>query len=290
MSPANTRRDRALQWLHEQPADSHLKSEDNLKSIFPNGPHRSYDRLDIIVADAEGMLYSVFQCHLTDLLSVLELTEGLGDADYQYKRGIKKSVYWADISYIHVFLILTPLDLNERLDSLAPGLSPSEIASKPSEIVRVLDGQNISIYLGRPGGAPTAVFNPTLASLQQRLDNLEQGEVSCTEVHRAAQYIVSATKFFEERNRQNDIKELISKAIGGKPLWKQLLRWAGGIKPDGSWWYNKFPILVLEIKNMWGLHGDAILQAALVYSKILSPTEVRCRISVALSPVTYLRL
>ena len=154
-----------------------------------------------------------------------------------------------------------------------------------------MDGQNISIYLGRPGGAPAAIFNPTLASLQQRLDHLEQGEVSCTEVQRAAHYIVSATKFYdEEKDRQDQIEELIAKAIGGKPLWKQLLRWASGIKPDGSWWYNKFPVLVLEIKNTWGLHGDAILQAALVYSKILSPTEVRCRMSVALRPVTDLCL
>ena len=99
LEPTNTQRERAPQWLHEQPADSHLSTSKKLVSLFPGSPHSSDDQLDFIVADAEGMmLYSVFQTHLTDFLSVLEFTEGLGDADYQYKREITKSVYRADVS------------------------------------------------------------------------------------------------------------------------------------------------------------------------------------------------
>ena len=69
-----------------------------LVSIFPNGPGVSDDQLDIIVADTEGMLYSVLQPRLTDFVSVLELVEGLGDPDDVYKRKVKKGAYCADIS------------------------------------------------------------------------------------------------------------------------------------------------------------------------------------------------
>ena len=65
------------------------------------------NHLDIIVADADGMLYSVFPSHLTDFLSVLELIDGLGDPDDIYKGKVKKGVH-CDISSVLVFLILMP--------------------------------------------------------------------------------------------------------------------------------------------------------------------------------------
>ena len=44
--------------------------------IFPNGPHPVNDmRLDIIVANTEGMFYSFLQLHLTDASSVLEMID-----------------------------------------------------------------------------------------------------------------------------------------------------------------------------------------------------------------------
>lgn len=46
----------------------------------------SDDRLDIIIADAEGMLFPIFQSYLTYFVSVLELVDnpdGLADV---YKR------------------------------------------------------------------------------------------------------------------------------------------------------------------------------------------------------------
>jgi hypothetical protein len=56
LEPEETLQPRALQWLHQQPVDGQLKETKNLSFIFPKGPDLSYDRLDIIVADAEGML------------------------------------------------------------------------------------------------------------------------------------------------------------------------------------------------------------------------------------------
>lgn len=93
MDPAEDLKSRALQWLHQQ--DGQLLLTKKLASIFPSGPRLSDERLDIIVADTEGMLYSVLQSYLTDFVSVLELIEGLGDPDDVYRRKVKKG---ADIS------------------------------------------------------------------------------------------------------------------------------------------------------------------------------------------------
>jgi len=95
MEPTKGLQSRALQWLHEQLENAYVQETNVLPSVFPDGPCLTHDKLDIIVADAEGMLYSVFQSYLTDFLSVLELIDGLGDPYDVYKRKVKKG---ADIS------------------------------------------------------------------------------------------------------------------------------------------------------------------------------------------------
>jgi hypothetical protein len=97
LSPREDLKLRALQWLHERPENAYLQETNNLASVFPDGPCLTHDKSDIIVADPEGMFYSVFQSCLTDILSVLELIDGLGDPDDVYKRKIKKGTYCADI-------------------------------------------------------------------------------------------------------------------------------------------------------------------------------------------------
>lgn len=119
------------------------------------------------------------------------------------------------------------------------------------------------------------IFNRALATLQQRLDHLEQVQVSRSEVERAAKYLLCAVTFYEdEAHRQKAIKELFDEAIGEKGEWDLALGWADNIKPDGSWWYDGFLILVLELKNTLGLSGDALLQAVVDYSKIVSREKV----------------
>jgi len=133
------------------------------------------------------------------------------------------------------------------------------------------------------------IFNPALAILQQRLDHLEQVPVSRLEVERAAKYLQCAVTFYkDETHRQDAIKKLVDEAIGEEGKWTLPLGWADGIKPDGSWWYDEFLTLVLELKNTLGLSGDALLQAVVDYSKIVSREKVRYPISVALNPVAYL--
>lgn len=60
MDPAESLRDRALRWLHRQPAGSELNLHRGLTSIFPDGPSPVGFSLDIIVADNESMFLSDF--------------------------------------------------------------------------------------------------------------------------------------------------------------------------------------------------------------------------------------
>ena len=123
------------------------------------------------------------------------------------------------------------------------------------------------------------IFNPALAILQQRLDHPEQVTVSRSEVERAAKYLRCAVTFYgDEDRRQDAIQELVDEAIGEKGEWGVALGWADNIKPDGCWWYDMFLILVLELKNTLGLSGDALVQAVVDYSKIVSRQKVRCLI------------
>jgi hypothetical protein len=111
--------------------------------------------------------------------------------------------------------------------------------------------------------------------LQQRLDHLEQVQVSRSQVDHAAKYLLCAVAFYEiEAHRQKAIKELVDKAIGDEGEWGLRLDWADNIKIDGSWWYDGFLALVLELKNTLGLSGDALLQAVVDYSKIVSRERV----------------
>ena len=127
--------------------------------------------------------------------------------------------------------------------------------------------------------------------LQRRLDHLEQVHVSRQEVERAAQYLRCAVAFYDNEGlRQKAIKDLVDDAIGEAGDWGRSLDWADKIKPDGGWWYDTFLILVLELKNALGLSGDALLQAVIDYSKIVSREKVRFPISASSNPVAHLCL
>ena len=52
--------------------------------------------------------------------------------------------------------------------------------------------------------------------------------------------------------------ELVDEVIGDKGRWGLALDWLDDIKPDGSWWYDRFLVMVLELKYMLGLFGDAL--------------------------------
>ncbi|KAJ3508829.1 hypothetical protein NLJ89_g5539 [Agrocybe chaxingu] len=261
LEPDESLQSRALLWLHQQPTNSQLKQTRRISTVFPSGPHPSDDKLDIIIADTD----------------VLELRDGLGDPNDRYKRKVKKA-------------------LDERLNGLPPRYSPSDIVKMPKIQAQILGGDKPLIHLGRPGGVPATIFNPALATLQQRLDDLEKVEVDCQEIERAAKYIQRTVEFHEdEAHLQKEIQDLLDQAIGENGSWGCILDWADNIKPDCAWWRQKFLILALELKNTLGLSGDALFQAVIVYSKVVSREQYKrfrglCNFPIVLLGVTANRL
>lgn len=171
------------------------------------------------------------------------------------------------------------VDLHKCVKHLSPNYSPSEVVSSSDRLDEVFGCNNRNIHLGRLGGAPAILFNRILAALQQRLERLDQIPVSRAEVDRAAQYLRCAVKFYDnEKQREAAIRELIDGVIGKTGEWGSFLQTDGGgkIKPDGCWSLDMFfMLLFLELKNSLGLHGDALCQAVVDYSKIVSRDQVR---------------
>ena len=89
MIPRKDLQTRALRFLLEQQPDGRLQDRgmEKLTSVFPD---LSDGMIHVIIADATGMLYSVFQTFLTDFLLVLESIDSVGDLDYHYKRKVRK--------------------------------------------------------------------------------------------------------------------------------------------------------------------------------------------------------
>ena len=188
-------------------------------------------------------------------------------------------------------LSLLRLDLGKRLDSLRPASSPSEIIGSVTKIRELLEGVATHIYLGRPSGAPAAIFNPALATLQHRLDHLDHVNVTRQDVMHAADYLNQAIGFYsDETGREKALKGLLDIAVDHGGSWKKQLNWADGIKPDCCWWHKEFLIMVLELKNTVGLAGNPVLQAIVDYSKIISQEKVRYTPSAHLATIIYLCL
>ena len=120
-----------------------------------------------------------------------------------------------------------------------------------------------------------AIFNPALATLQRRLDNLDQVQVDRIDVKYATDYLKQAIKFYaDEQTREEAIKETVDVAVGQDGDWGTQLNWADGIKPACCWWHEEFLTMVLELKNILGLAGNPTLQAIIDYSKIVSQEKV----------------
>ena len=228
--------------------------------------------LDIIVADAEGTIfYTVL--HPIFLISPQFWSWSMPWATPESSiRRRSRKVRIVLISYLSHTCALV---LNQRLNRLMPRFSPPEIVHSPDKLASLLGGDEPPIHLGRPGGAPAALFNHALAILQRSLEHLEEVEVSRLDVERAAKYLQCVVKFYkDEAQYQMAITELINEAIGENGEWGRTLGWADSIRPDSCWWYYEFLILVLDLKNTLGLAGDALLQAIIDYSKIIPQERV----------------
>ena len=197
--------------------------------------------------------------------------------------------------------LICAVALNEHLDALSLQIpSPSEVITSASTLAQVFGGEHALIHIGQPGGAPAVIFNPILAALQQKLDHLEQIQVSVSDINHAAQYIRSVVKFHgSEEEFQNNIKESVTNAIGSTGIWERCITLKPGSKAKGtkfilnaSWFHDMLPILILELKNLSGVGGDALFQAVLGYSKIVLRDEVHRSMShlCCFKPCAYLCL
>ncbi|KAF8956121.1 hypothetical protein BDZ97DRAFT_1672053 [Flammula alnicola] len=205
------------------------------------------------------------------------MSEGLGDPQFFQRKKLRKGTHFVDTPYSRQspFSFLH-LDLRKHIDSLCPAYSPSETIGSITKIRELLEGVNTRVYLGRPGGAPAAIFNPALAALQRRLDHLDQVQVTCQDVTHATDYLNLAMKIYDnETARESAIQESVDAAVGLDGGWNVELNWADDIEPDCCWWHEGFLIMVLELKNVVGLDGNPLLQAIVDYGKIISQEKYR---------------
>ncbi|KAG5649767.1 hypothetical protein H0H81_002109 [Sphagnurus paluster] len=225
----------ALEWLHQVNRDDHLDDATVLSSLFPGGPSSS-NVVNIMISDPE----------------VEEMSDGIGDSDFDHIRRVKK-------------------DLGNRIASLRPTSSPSETVSNVGKIRQLIEGEKAHVHVGRPGGAPAAIFNLALAALQSRLENLRDVEVDFRDIANAADYLDRATKTYDdEAAREKAIQDCIDIAVGQRGEWNAKLEWADAIKPRCAWWHKLFLMIVLELKNIKGLSGNPSLQSLVDYGKIIS--------------------
>ena len=134
--PDETLQSRAFQWIHEQPANRELKRTELLSLAFPEGPHPTNNRqLDIMVID-EGMFNSFLQLYLTYAGLALEMVDGLGDP---YDRKVHIVLGCHLLCSTFSFPPLALKDLNEHLNNLSPGPSPSYITNETQKYLGQID-------------------------------------------------------------------------------------------------------------------------------------------------------
>ena len=99
------------------------------------------------------------------------------------------------------------LALNEHLNYLSPGPSPSDVIKSPQRLKEVFGKDKCQNYIDQ---VPAMIFNPALVVLQQRLENLEQVEVTRPDVERVANYLCCAVDYYDnETASERAIKRII---------------------------------------------------------------------------------
>ncbi|KAJ2914043.1 hypothetical protein MD484_g6368, partial [Candolleomyces efflorescens] len=230
--PEANLRERALQWLREQPLRARLPHPETLDRVFPAAP--SDDSIHILIANP----------------STVDLYDTLNDPYAPYVRKVQKA-------------------LGKVMDDLSTAPSPSEVVKNTQGVATFLNPDDGLVYVDR---VPVAMFSPPLAKLQGLFDDLESKvEPSDTEVACAAEFLGEAIGFFyDEEERQDAIRQYVNILAGESGRWGVRLKSVGDIKPTASWWHAfRFPILLLELKNTVGVGGDAMLRAIVPRSQTL---------------------
>lgn len=160
--------------------------------------------------------------------------------------------------------------------------SPSEAVKDVSGLRRVLHGNNAFVHGGRPAcnyGPPPALFHSALAKLDYHLSHLDE---DLNELEFDAEFLYNVHLFIDrslaiydsEDDRSRELRTLINSLAGpgGEPQIESF----EGAKPD-IMWYRPFLSMILEVTNEYGSGGDALLQAALSYAKVVGNDAVRLK-------------
>ena len=159
------------------------------------------------------------------------------------------------------------LDLGKRLDSLRPASSPSEIIGSVTKIRELLEGVATHIYLGRPSGAPAAIFNPALATLEHRLDHLDHVKVTRQDVMHAADYLNQAIGFYsDETGREKALKGLLDVAVDHGTA-------AVGTSSSTGWMASN-PTVVGGIKSFLSWYWSSRTLSALPVTLFFKPSSI----------------
>lgn len=179
---------------------------------------------------------------------------------------------------LYVLFTSPLLALEKRMDSWNSMPSPSDVVHHPEKMAEVLSGDDPIIHMGRPGGIPAVIFNSELARLQQTLEKLEQFEVTPNDVNLARNYIKLAVALYPNEDfRRKAIQELVDTIIGKEANWEKTHESDNKrFRPEGSWWdiEKRCCPLMWGFKNTLGLEGDALIQAAVNYAKVIASDEV----------------
>ena len=157
--------------------------------------------------------------------------------------------------------------------------TPSDGVKDVSGIRKALSGREAVVHGGRPArncGPPPALFNPALAKFDCHLRHLDEDivelDVDANLLRDVHLFIEKSLAIYDSEDaRCAELASLIDKLTGPGAVRHDTI--SKGDTLDVLW-DTTCPTMIEVIKNEFGIGGDAFLQAALSYCKILRSDTV----------------
>ncbi|KAI8975930.1 hypothetical protein BD414DRAFT_423507 [Trametes punicea] len=157
---------------------------------------------------------------------------------------------------------------------------PSDGVSSSTGVHRVVDDHADKFHAGRPAGnygPPVSLFNDALGRLDHRLRHLDDVPIDPPPalirlVHSLT--VVAANSYPSEDRRVEATEPLLSQILNNALRWKPS-KHRYGIEPDAISEGHPPFLVVVEVKNEAGLHGDASLQAGLSYAHLVTAPDFK---------------
>lgn len=123
-------------------------------------------------------------------------------------------------------------------------------------------------------GPPTALFHRTLARLKHRLKHLDQVPEPSAEYYKWSHrfVIIGSDGIKDERLREEALKPCLHELIGETATWRMKLD--DGKAALDAVWGKGMPQVIMELKNLDGVGGNATLQGVFGFAKLLTQDKV----------------